>query len=172
MAYKGKGRHVNREELAEIFGVSLNTITSWLRNGCPYEEKGRQGKPWKFNTRDVSEWQREQAQLEATGNGPLDETDLKLRKLAAEAAQAELGLARDRKQVAPIDEFERARAIENAIIRANIMNVPARVVTQLIGETDESRFKSVLAAELVQALESAADAEVDLDQDDEQMDAA
>ena len=99
MAFKGKGREVNREELAETFGVSLNTISSWVRNGCPFDQKGRQGKPWKFNTRDVSEWLRDQARMEAAGEAPLDEYDLKLRKLAAETAQAELELAAARKQV-------------------------------------------------------------------------
>lgn len=170
MAFKGKGRHVNREELAEIFGVSLNTITSWLRNGCPYEQKGRQGKPWRFNTRDVSEWREEQAQIKATGDGPMDETELKLRKLAAEAAQAELDLARDRKQLAPVEEFQRAWAMQSAVIRANIMNVGDRVVTQLIGETDEARFKEVLKAEHIQALEAAADADIELEPEDEELD--
>lgn len=167
MAFKGKGREVNREELAETFGVSLNTVSSWIRNGCPFEQRGRQGKPWKFNTRDVSEWLREQARLEASGDGPLDEFELKLRKLAAETSQAELDLAVARKQVAPIDEFERARALENATVRANVMNVPGRVVSQLIGETSEARFKEVLQAELVQALESAADADIELDDEDD-----
>jgi len=170
MAFKGKGRHVNREELAEIFGVSLNTITSWLRNGCPYEQKGRQGKPWRFNTRDVSEWREEQAQLKATGDGPMDETELKLRKLAAEAAQAELDLARDRKQLAPVEEFQRAWAMQSAVIRANVMNVAGRVVSQLIGETDEARFKEVLQAEQIQALESAAEADIELEPEEEELD--
>lgn len=168
MAFKGKGREVNREELAETFGVSLNTISSWVRNGCPFDQKGRQGKPWKFNTRDVSEWLRDQARMEAAGEAPFDEYDLKLRKLAAETAQAELELAAARKQVAPIEEFERARALENATVRANVMNVPSRVVSQLIGETDEGRFKQILAAELIQALEAAADADIELgDEDDD-----
>lgn len=166
MAFKGKGREVNREELAETFGVSLNTVTSWIRNGCPFEQRGKQGKPWRFNTRDVSEWLREQARLEATGEAPLDEFELKLRKLAAETAQAELDLAAARKLVAPIDEFERARALENATVRANIMNVPSRVVSQLIGETDEARFKDVLRAELIQALESAAEADIELEEEE------
>lgn len=170
MAFKGKGREVNREELAEIFGVSLNTVSSWVRNGCPFEEKGRQGKPWKFNTRDVAEWNREQAQIEATGEGPMDEMELKLRKLAAEAALNELELAKQRKLVAPIDEFERARAMENATLRTNIMNVPSRVVSQLIGETSEARFKEVLAAELIQALESAAESDIELDEEDDAAD--
>ncbi|MGQ7247212.1 helix-turn-helix domain-containing protein [Halomonas sp. V046] len=167
MAFKGKGREVNREELAETFGVSLNTISSWVRNGCPFDQKGRQGKPWKFNTRDVSEWLRDQARMEAAGEAPLDEYDLKLRKLAAETAQAELELAAARKQVAPIEEFERARALENATVRANVMNVPSRVVSQLIGETDEGRFKQILAAELIQALEAAADADIELGEGDD-----
>ncbi len=167
MAFKGKGREVNREELAETFGVSLNTVSSWTRNGCPFEQRGRQGKPWKFNTRDVSEWLREQARMEAAGEGPMDEVELKLRKLAAETAQAELDLAQARKQVAPIDEFERARAMENATIRANVMNVPSRVVSQLIGETSEARFKDVLSAELIQALEAAAESDIELEEEDD-----
>ena len=167
MAFKGKGKAVNREELAEVFGVSLNTVSTWVRNGCPYEQRGRQGKPWKFNTRDVSEWLRDQAREEATSDAPLDEFELKLRKLAAETSQAELDLAVARKQVAPIEEFERARALENAEVRAGVMNVPSRVVSQLIGETDEGRFKEVLRAELIQALEAAAETEVELDEEEE-----
>lgn len=58
--------------------------------------------------------------------------------------------------------------MQSAVIRANIMNVPSRVVSQLIGETDESRFKDVLSAELMQALEAAADADIDLDPDEEE----
>lgn len=166
MAFKGKGREVNRDELAETFGVSLNTVSSWVRNGCPFEQRGRQGKPWRFNTSDVSEWLREQARLEAAGQAPLDEYELKLRKLAAETAQAELDLATARKQVAPIDEFERARALENATVRANVMNVPSRVVSQLIGETDEARFKAVLSAELIQALEAAAESDIELEEEE------
>lgn len=171
MAFKGKGRAVNREELAEVFGVSLNTVSTWIRNGCPFDQRGRQGKPWKFNTRDVSEWLRDQAREEAASDKPADEYSLKLRKLAAETAQAELDLAEARRQVAPIEEFERARALENAEVRAGVMNVPSRVVSQLIGETDEGRFKEVLRAELIQALEAAAEAEVELEEDDEEVEA-
>lgn len=166
MAFKGKGRAVNRDELAEVFGVSLNTVTSWIRAGCPYEQQGRQGKPWRFNTRDVSEWLRDQARADATQGAPLDEEMLKLRKLAADAEQAEFDLAVARGKVAPIEEFERARALENATVRANVMNVTDRVVTQLLGEKDEGRFKEIMRAELITALETAAEADIDLDDED------
>lgn len=166
MAFKGKGRAVNREELAEVFGVSLNTVTSWVRRGCPFDQRGKQGRPWRFNTRDVSEWLRDEARAEAESDAPMDEFELKLRKLAAETSQAELDLAVARRQVAPIDEFERARALENATVRANVMNVPSRVVSQLIGETDEARFKEVLRAELIQSLEAAAEADIELEEEE------
>ncbi|RKR02603.1 phage terminase Nu1 subunit (DNA packaging protein) [Kushneria sinocarnis] len=171
MAFKGKGRAVNRDELAEVFGVSLNTVTSWIRSGCPFEQQGRQGKPWRFNTRDVSEWLREQARADAASADTLDENLLKLRKLAAEAEQAEFDLAVARGKVAPIEEFERARALENATVRANVMNVSDRVVTQLLGETDEGRFKEILRAELIAALETSADAEIDLEEEADDDDA-
>ena len=167
MAYTGKGKVVNREELAEIEGVSLNTVTTWIRQGCPYLQKGRQGKPWKFNTMDVGEWRIQKAREDATGDQPMDEQELKLRKLAAETNKAELDLAEARQRVAPIEEFERARSMENATIRANVMNVPSRVVSQLIGETDEGRFKELLRTELIQALETAAEADIDLEADDD-----
>lgn len=166
MAFKGRGRSVNRGELAEVFGVSLPTITAWVRKGCPFIKRGGRAKPWEFNTSDVSEWLRDEARAESEPDEALDENQLKLRKMAADAAHAELDLAVARRKVAPIDEFERARAMENAVIRANVMNVPSRVVSQLIGETSEARFKEVLSGELVQALETAADADVELDDEE------
>lgn len=161
-----KGREVNRIELAEIFGVARTTVDAWVRRGCPGSPSRGRGRERRFNTRDVSEWLRDQARADAESDEPLDEYALKLRKLAAETTQAELELAISLRQVAPIDEFERARALENATIRANVMNVPSRVISLLIGETNEARFKEVLAAELVQALESAAEADIEMDEEE------
>jgi hypothetical protein len=47
------------------------------------------------------------------------------------------------------------------------VNVPQRVVVQLIGETDETRFKDVLRAELALALEATANADLVLADDEE-----
>lgn len=168
MARKFKGREVNRLELAEIFGVAKTTVDAWVRRGCPGAPSRGRGRERLFNTHDVSQWLRDEARSEVQEAGPKDETELKLRKLEAETIQAELDLAQARRQVAPIDELERAWAMQSAVIRANIMNVPSRVVSQLIGETDEARFKDVLSAELVQALEAAADADIDLDPEEEE----
>jgi phage terminase Nu1 subunit (DNA packaging protein) len=171
MTGSNKGRIVNRTELAETFGCGLNTVDAWLRAGCPVIQRGARGVQAQFNTADVSKWRDEQTRKAATGASTADETELKRRKLQAETSKAELELAKARFDVAPIRDFERAQTKMCAEIRANVMNVPQRVVVQLLGETDETKFKQVLRAELALALEAAANADLVLadeaDEDEE-----
>ena len=150
------------EELAMAKQKSVNSIRAWVRQGCPYEQKGARGKPWKFNSAAVDAWREGQKVAEATGAQNADEQELKRRKLAAETMSAELTLAKAREEVAPIEEFERAWGSAFATLRANILNVPGRTVGQIVGETNERVIKDKLHAELVQALQSAADADIDM----------
>ena len=156
-----KGKQVTRQALADVFGVSLPTIDAWVRKGCPFVEKGGRGQEWQFNTAQVSKWLRDRDVEEATGGIPDDFETLKCRKMLADAQLAELELAQKKGEVALIAEFERAQAMVFAAIRANIMNVPQRAVLQLLGETDERAFKEKLKAELVLALETSAEEELE-----------
>lgn len=156
-----KGKQVTRQALADVFGVSLPTIDAWVRKGCPFVEKGGRGQEWQFNTAQVSKWLRDRDVEEATGDIPDDMDELKLRKQKAETELAELELAEKKGEVALIAEFERAQAMVFAAIRANIMNVPQRAVLQLLGETDERAFKEKLRAELILALETSAEEELE-----------
>lgn len=172
MSSKGasnKGKAVNRTEIATLFGVSFPTVDGWVRNGCPHT-KPLGSRSVVFNTADVANWLRERAKEEATGNAPADEQQLKRRKMLAETEKAELELAKAKGEVAPVREFERATAGLMAVIRQNIMNVPSRAVLQLLGETDEAQFKSKLRAELVLALETAAEAEINMEEDQDEGD--
>ena len=163
-----KGQVVTRAGLADVFGVSLPTIDSWVRAGCTYIQRGGRGKEWQFNTADVAQWLRDKARDEGRGTAQASEEELKLRKLAAEAEKAELELAKAKGEVAPVREFERATAALMAVIRQNVMQVPGRAVMQLIGCSDETEFKTKLRAELVLALETAAEDDQLLDDDEEQ----
>ncbi|WP_441253618.1 terminase small subunit [Bradyrhizobium sp. 613_E4_N2_2] len=164
---KGRGQKVNRTQLADVFGVSLPTIDVWTRTGCPSDQKGAgPGKPWVFDTADVAAWREQRAREDATGDEVSDERELKRRKLAAETGKAELEFAIAKGEVAPVREFERAQAGLMASIRQNILQVPSRAVLQLLGETDERTFKSKLAAELTLALETAAESDLTLDDDE------
>ncbi|WP_420920877.1 hypothetical protein [Aeromonas veronii] len=116
----------------------------------------------------MAQWLRDKARDEGRGTAQASEEELKLRKLAAEAEKAELELAKAKGEVAPVREFERATSALMAVIRQNVMQVPGRAVMQLIGCNDETEFKSKLRAELVLALESAAEEELALDDDEDQ----
>lgn len=166
---KNVGQDVNKAELCSIMGVTPPTVDGWVRNGCPIKKKGSRGVAATFNTADVMTWLRDKAREEASGTTLADEGELKRRKLAAEAEKAELELAKAKGEVAPVREFERATASLMAIIRQNVMQVPGRIVMQLIGCTDETEFKTKLRAELVLALESAAEEDLSLE-DDEDLD--
>ena len=156
-----KGKQVTRQALADVFGVSLPTIDAWVRKGCPFVEKGGRGQEWQFNTAQVSKWLRDRDVEEATGGIPDDIEELKLREQKAKTELTELELATKKGEVALIAEFEHAQAMVFAAIRANIMNVPQRAVLQLLGETDERAFKEKLKAELVLALETSAEEELE-----------
>lgn len=167
---KNSLRQVTRSGLGEVFGVSLPTVDSWVRSGCPVVKKGGRGVEWQFDTAEVAEWLKNRAVAAATDTGHADEKELKRRKLEAETLIVELELARQKGEVALIDEFARAQAAAFAGIRANVMNVPARVVTQLLGEKDETVFKQKLRAELVLALQAAASAEIEIEiEEDEEV---
>lgn len=161
-----RGREVTRQGVADIFGISLPTVDSWVRAGCPFLQKGGRGQEWQFNTSQISKWLQERAVDEATGDVPDDIDQLKIRKAKAETELAELELAEKRGEVALIAEFERAQAMAFGAIRTNILNVPQRAVLQLLGETDERVFKEKLKVELILALETSAESDLD-DEDDE-----
>ena len=166
MPVKGQGQLLNRAEAAEFFGVALTTVDQLMRHGCPVERAAKRGEAHKFNSAELARWLREKAIEQATGQTTADETELKRRRLQAETGKSELEFAKARGDVAPIYEFERAQAKMMAVIRTNIMNVPARAVLQLLGETNEADFKAKLRAELILALEQSAAAEFEIDDDE------
>lgn len=163
---------VNRQELSQAMGISLPTVDRWIRDGCPVKQRGAKGVAWEFNLPDVVTWWGERQRQAAAGGAPTDIEDAKRRKIAAEASLAELELAKAKGEVAPIRDFERTWSAMMAAIQQNVMNVPQRVVVQLLGETNETAFKQKLRAELTLALEQAATTELDVADEDADDDAA
>jgi phage terminase Nu1 subunit (DNA packaging protein) len=161
------GVKLNRAGLAEHLGVSLPTIDRWGKEGMPVVQRGSRGVEWVFDLAEVIRWRVDRASKDAAADAPDGLEEIEKRTAAAKMLTAELALAQARGDVAPIREFERAQAKAFAEVRANVMNVPQRVVIQLLGETNETRFKEVLRAELTLALQAAAEADLTLaDEDD------
>lgn len=160
---------MNRAQIATFFDVSLTTVERWIREGCPVVHRGAKGKPWQLDCAQVHGWyvERERRKLDP---GTADKDELERRRLAAQTLKAELELAQARAEVAPLWQMERAVQTAFAEVRANMRNLPARVVRMLIGETDETRFKAVLQGEIDQALDALSEADLlgdaDLDGDE------
>lgn len=97
----------------------------------------------------------------------------RLRKLNADATRAELELAKERGEVAPIYQFSRVWADRFAIIQRTMRHIPQRAVLQLLNEPNETVWKQKLLAEIDLALNAAANEPLqieDEDADDEQTD--
>lgn len=159
--------HLNRADLAAHMGVSLVTVDTWRKEGMPVFERGGPGKQWVFDLPAIVKWYGERKANQAAGEAPTDLTDIEKRTATAKMLKAELELAKARSEVAPIRDFERAQSAVFAEIRSNVMNVPQRVVIQLLGETNEQQFKAVLRTELTLALKAAADAQLTLEAPDD-----
>lgn len=162
-----RGEIVGQAEICRIFGISSTTFASWMKSGAPYIEKGAKGRPWKVNTREISDWLRaREIELSPSADNS-DERELKRRKLAAETAKVELELARVRGEVVPLAQLERALANTFAEIKTNIRSVPSRVATAIIGESNETRIKAVILKEIDQALEVLGDFDLEPETDDD-----
>lgn len=149
-------RNVTRAELAHVFDKALTTVDAWVRAGCPVVERGGRGRRWLFDLAAVADWRETRTQTPPPTAEASDLKNLQRRKLAAETVKAELELAKAKGDVALIEDFERAQALVFAAVRTNILNVPQRVVLQLLGQTNETTFKETLRLELAAALEQSA----------------
>lgn len=163
---------VNRGQLADVFGVSPPTVDAWVRQGCPIEQRGAKGIQAQFDTAKVAKWRQQRMLEDATGKDQQDADEIERRTKLAKMRAAELDVAKELGQVAPIAEFERVQAARAAMVRANVMNVAARAVLQLLGETDEVAFKRKLRDELALALRTAYETPLELAEEDAGEDAA
>ena len=103
-----------------------------------------------------------QAQLAIQIN--LREEQARLTKAQADIAEFELG--KKRSELAPVEDLEKAMSAITEAIRTSTRDIPQRAATLLLGETDETRFKTVLMSEIDQALVIAANAEIDWSDDE------
>ena len=152
MAVKADGRLVNQAEMAQISGVQALTIRNWERKGCPVRKKGGRGKPAQYNTAEVMRWREEQVVLAAAGDlDAMDFEEARRRKLAAEAALAELDLSVRTREFVPIEEVGAQVAEEYANVRAKFLSLPGDVAADMEGLTT-SEIQELLASKVSEIL--------------------
>lgn len=146
---------VTDADLAELSGLSSRRIRQLV-------EAGRLTKTGR-NRYQLSEVFMALVEELAGGDKSAELTAARVRKVNADADRAELELAKAKAEVAPISEMQSMWASRCVIIRQNMMQLPARVVSQLINEPDERRFKAVLREEIEGVLRAAATADIEIE---------
>lgn len=49
-------RHANKNQVCAFFEIKLATLDAWLREGCPWVQKGHKGVPWILDLLHIAEW--------------------------------------------------------------------------------------------------------------------
>lgn len=144
------GKRVNRNELAEIFDVSLPTVSAWIRAGMPVVEAGRKGREYVFDTGEVRKWLEDRVVAATQGDmSKLSIEEIRKRYETARAAKEELELARLKREVVPIDEVGKVVGAEFARCRTRLLAIPTKVRPVV----DEWTGSPEATAEVVQAID-------------------
>jgi terminase small subunit / prophage DNA-packing protein len=118
----GRLRGANKAEVAEFFDVSIPTIESWLRRGCPVVSRGSRTVPWVFDLLQVAEWR-------INGQRPVGDIDPDMlppseRKAWYESETKKRDLQIKDRELIPASEVETVVATAFAAIAADIHAIP------------------------------------------------
>lgn len=156
------GRIVNKSELAEILGLSLPGVDAMIREGMPINSRGSAGRGagFEIDVAKVIKWQIEQATKElseAFEAVNLDEA--RRRKVAAEAAMAELDLALKRGDAVSLAVVAKRWEGMVTAFKYRCLAIPAKLAPALVAETDLVIARGMLEREIHEALDELTDYE-------------
>lgn len=137
----------NLGELAEVLGVNRSTVNDWLGQGCPYLEKPDQsrGIGWKFSVAAVVAWLRKRDVDRAISDtSKMDIDEARLRKTAAEAALAELELAKQRGEVVSITVVTEIVGEQLSACKAKLLTLPSRAAPLVAPLIDRIECRDIL----------------------------
>jgi phage terminase Nu1 subunit (DNA packaging protein) len=142
---------VNRNELADVFGVAKTTLDRWLQEGMPYMERAdrSRGVEWRFDTAECIKWY---ADRNSSGESKAMDS-VKLRERAAIAGLRELDLAQRQKVLVHVDDVTDKLEEEYAIIKSRLRAIPGRMAQPLSIIEDAAEVERLLKTEVADALE-------------------
>lgn len=123
------GQTFSLNETASLLGVTRQSVDRWMKLGCPYVERAdpRTGKQWQLSLPDVVGWRERRAVEAAIGDtSKLDIDEARRRKTAAEAALAELELAKQRGEVVAISVVQQVVGDQLSACRSKLLGVAVK----------------------------------------------
>lgn len=149
------GQTFSLSEASGLLGVHRNTLAGWLKQGCPYVARAdrARGVEWELSLPDIVAWREARAVQAAIGDVALLSLDeAKKRKVAAEAALAELELARQRHEVVDITAVEKVVSDEYTACRARLLAIPHKVAPLLDAVTGLAERRDLIEQSITEAL--------------------
>lgn len=145
---------MNQAELAALFEVTPKTIQNWTAQGCPIERKGGRGKPSMYRAADVIRWREDRAKLAATGDlAQMDMDEARRRKLAAEAAMAELVLDQKRGDVVLVALVEKEVGDCFSTLRARLLALGSALAPRLELAPDTAAIREIVDDAVIEVLD-------------------
>ena len=155
-------------ELANLLDVSEKTVRNWMNlNGLPFSDADR-GRTIEWR-KALKWWHAYQNKADGNGGNVVKfpttaevsvstETleQASLRAIRADADLKELKLARERGQVAAIADVERVLAASAKATQTQILAVPSRLATRILGLQDHGRAVAIVEGEMRQLLSNLA----------------
>lgn len=150
----GAGREINKSEVADVFGVSLQTVDQWVRKGLGCRKAGHEVI---FNSAAVTAFLEKQAEARAiASNKPADADEARSRKLAAEAEIAEMQRDKMRGDLVDISSVESVVAEEYGAVRSKLLALPGKLAPIIAIEADEITCRDLIERGITEALDELA----------------
>lgn len=121
----------NHAQLSDIFGLTSQSFSKYLRLGMPVERKGERGQANLYETAAVYRWLIQYELQKRVGEATGDVIDLdreRARLTRAQADNEEIKKRTAERELLPRDECVRAWSALVAAARARILGTPARLV--------------------------------------------
>ena len=150
----GAGREINKTEVADLFGVSIQSVDQWVRKGLGCRKAGHEVI---FNSAAVTAFLEKQAEARAiASNKPADADEARSRKLAAEAEIAEMQRDRMRGELVDISSVETVVAEEYGAVRSKLLALPGKLAPMVAIEADEITCRDLIERGITEALDELA----------------
>ena len=158
------GRLLNRTELAGIFAVSTNTISTWVEKGCPYVERGSNGVEWQFDSAAVIDWKIQRA-VESVAMSAGDDSskarreDADCRRAVANAIVAEITADEALGGVVARADAEADIATFCQVLKTGLSNTASKIAARAATMSSAPEIEVMIHAEFNRGY-AAADAEL------------
>ena len=150
-----KLRLANKAEVSEFFGVSLVSINTWIKRGCPYVQEGSHNVPWVFDLLEVARW-RFVGRVSSTGELDPEQMTPRERLDYHKGTRERMLMERDKGILIPAAEVSAAWADQISIAKGRLLSLPARVSGDILRLKSQRDIENTIKDAVITILEELA----------------